>query len=50
VATRTGEYWVRSKPGHMGKQARNDEAAVRLWDASEQILADAGFPLVQKQI
>jgi hypothetical protein len=29
----------------MGKQARNDEAAVRLWDDSEQILAAAGFPL-----
>jgi NAD(P)-dependent dehydrogenase (short-subunit alcohol dehydrogenase family) len=45
VATRTGEYWVRSKRGHMGKQARNDEAAARLWDDSEQILAAAGFPL-----
>jgi NAD(P)-dependent dehydrogenase (short-subunit alcohol dehydrogenase family) len=45
VATRTGEYWVRSKRGHMGKQARNDEAATRLWDDSEQILAAAGFPL-----
>ena len=45
VATRTGEYWVRSKRGHMGKQARNDEAATRLWDDSEQILVAAGFPL-----
>jgi NAD(P)-dependent dehydrogenase (short-subunit alcohol dehydrogenase family) len=45
VATRTGEYWVRSKPGHMGKQGRNDVAAVRLWDASDQILAAAGFPV-----
>ena len=45
VATRTGEYRVRSKRGHMGKQARNDEAAARLWDDSEQILAAAGFPL-----
>ena len=27
VATRTGEYWVRSKPGHMGRHARDDAAA-----------------------
>ena len=27
VAGRTGEYWVRSKPGHMSRQARSDEAA-----------------------
>jgi NAD(P)-dependent dehydrogenase (short-subunit alcohol dehydrogenase family) len=45
VATRTGEYWVRSKPGRMGKHARDDAAAVQLWETSEQILATAGFPL-----
>ncbi len=45
VASRTGEYWVRSKPGHMGKRARDDAAALRLWDDSEQILATAGFPV-----
>ncbi len=45
VATRTGEYWVRSKPGHMGKHARDDAAALRLWDESEQILATVGFPV-----
>jgi NAD(P)-dependent dehydrogenase (short-subunit alcohol dehydrogenase family) len=45
VATRSGEYWVRSKPGHMGKHAKDDAAALRLWDESEQILATAGFPL-----
>jgi NAD(P)-dependent dehydrogenase (short-subunit alcohol dehydrogenase family) len=45
IATRTGEYWVRSKRGHMGRHARNDEAAAQLWDASEQILATAGFAL-----
>ena len=27
VADKTGMYWVRSKPGHMSRQARNDEAA-----------------------
>ena len=35
VAGRTGEYWVRSKRGHMSRQARNDEAAAQLWDESE---------------
>jgi len=43
VATRTGMYWVRSKPGHMSRQARNDEAAHRLWDESERLLASTGF-------
>jgi NAD(P)-dependent dehydrogenase (short-subunit alcohol dehydrogenase family) len=45
VAMRTGEYWVRSKPGHVGKKARNDEAARRLWDESERVLAAVGYPL-----
>jgi NAD(P)-dependent dehydrogenase (short-subunit alcohol dehydrogenase family) len=45
IATRTGEYWVRSKRGHMGRNARNDEAAVQLWDETERLLAAAGFPL-----
>ena len=44
VATRTGEYWVRSKPGHMGKHAKDDDAARQLWETSERILATAGFP------
>jgi NAD(P)-dependent dehydrogenase (short-subunit alcohol dehydrogenase family) len=43
VATRTGEYWVRSKPGHMGKHARDDAAAQRLWDESERLLASVGY-------
>jgi len=43
VAGRTGEYWVRSKPGHMSRQARNDEAAARLWDESDRLLTMAGF-------
>jgi hypothetical protein len=29
----------------MGKKARNDEAARRLWADSEQLVAAAGFPL-----
>jgi retinol dehydrogenase-14 len=45
VAGKTGMYWVRSKPGHMSRQARNDEAAARLWDESERLLASAGFAI-----
>ena len=45
VAGKTGMYWVRSKPGHMSRQARDDEAAVRLWDESERLLASTGFAL-----
>ena len=41
--TKTGMYWVRSKPGHMSRQARDDEAAARLWDESERLLASTGF-------
>ena len=45
VAAKTGGYWVRSKPGHMSRQARDDEAAARLWDESERLLVSAGFAL-----
>ena len=45
VAGKTGMYWVRSKPGHMSRQARDDEAAGRLWDESERLLASTGFPV-----
>jgi NAD(P)-dependent dehydrogenase (short-subunit alcohol dehydrogenase family) len=43
VAAKTGMYWVRSKPGHMSRQARNDEASARLWRESERLLAAAGY-------
>jgi NAD(P)-dependent dehydrogenase (short-subunit alcohol dehydrogenase family) len=43
VADKTGMYWVRSKPGHMSRHARDDAAAERLWDESERLLASAGF-------
>jgi NAD(P)-dependent dehydrogenase (short-subunit alcohol dehydrogenase family) len=43
VDGKTGMYWVRSKPGHMSRQARDDAAAARLWDESEQLLASAGY-------
>ena len=45
VAGKTGMYWVRSKPGHMSRQARSDEAAARLWDESERLLASTGFAI-----
>ena len=45
VETKTGMYWVRSKPGHMSRQARNDEEAARLWDESERLLASTGFAI-----
>ena len=38
-------YWVRCKPGHMSRQARDDEAAARLWDESEKLLASVGFAI-----
>ena len=43
VASRTGLYWVRSKPGHMSRRARDDAAAARLWTESEALLSSAGF-------
>jgi retinol dehydrogenase 12 len=45
VASSTGEYWVRRRPGHMSKQARNDEQVEQLWDESEKLIASAGFAL-----
>lgn len=45
VAAKTGMYWVRSKPGHMSRHARDDEAAARLWDESEKLLASVGFAI-----
>ncbi len=43
VAGKTGMYWVRSKPGHMSRQAHDDAAAAGLWDDSEKLCASAGF-------
>jgi NAD(P)-dependent dehydrogenase (short-subunit alcohol dehydrogenase family) len=43
VEGRTGEYWARSRPGHVSYQARSARAAARLWDLSEDLLAQAGF-------
>ena len=43
VAGQSGGYWVRRRPGHMSRQARSDDSAARLWQLSEDLLADAGF-------
>ena len=43
VADRSGMYWVRRKPGHMSRRALDGDAAARLWDESERLLASAGF-------
>jgi NAD(P)-dependent dehydrogenase (short-subunit alcohol dehydrogenase family) len=43
VTTKTGLYWVRCKPGHMSRRARDDAAASRLWEESERLVAQAGF-------
>ena len=45
LGDRSGGYWVRCRPGHASRQARSDAAAARLWEVSEQLLADAGFPV-----
>jgi NAD(P)-dependent dehydrogenase (short-subunit alcohol dehydrogenase family) len=45
VTGKTGMYWVRSKPGHMSRRARNDDAASRLWTESADLLSSAGFAL-----
>ncbi len=45
VEGKTGGYYVRSKPGHMSRPARDDAAAERLWEESERLLAGVGFAL-----
>ena len=44
IGERSGGYWVRCRPGHASRQARSDAAAARLWEVSEELLADAGYP------
>jgi NAD(P)-dependent dehydrogenase (short-subunit alcohol dehydrogenase family) len=43
VEGKTGQYWVRRRPGHMSAHARDDEQAKRLWSESEKLLDSAGF-------
>ena len=40
VADVSGEYFVRSRPGRLSRVARDQEAAVRLWEASEKLVAE----------
>jgi len=43
LEARTGGYWVRRRPGHMSRAARDDTSAERLWDESERLVKSAGF-------
>jgi NAD(P)-dependent dehydrogenase (short-subunit alcohol dehydrogenase family) len=45
VAATTGQYWVRSKPGHMSRSARDDGTAARLWNESEKLITSAGYAI-----
>jgi NAD(P)-dependent dehydrogenase (short-subunit alcohol dehydrogenase family) len=36
---KTGGYWVRGRPGHMSRAARDDASVERLWRESERLLA-----------
>lgn len=42
VDGKTGGYYVRRKPGRPSKHAQDDDAARRLWDVSEKLLASVG--------
>jgi NAD(P)-dependent dehydrogenase (short-subunit alcohol dehydrogenase family) len=43
LASVTGGYFVRSRPGRPAPWATDDDAARRLWDESRRLLSDAGF-------
>jgi len=45
VEGKTGGYWVRRRPGHMSRAARDQGSAERLWEESERLLKSAGFEL-----
>jgi NAD(P)-dependent dehydrogenase (short-subunit alcohol dehydrogenase family) len=45
VEGKTGGYWVRRRPGHMSRAARDQGSAERLWEESERLLKSAGFDL-----
>jgi NAD(P)-dependent dehydrogenase (short-subunit alcohol dehydrogenase family) len=47
VEGKSGIYWVRSRPGHMSRPARDEDQGRRLWAESEQLLASVGFTLAQ---
>jgi retinol dehydrogenase-14 len=43
VEGKTGQYWVRRRPGRMSPKAKDDAVATRLWDVSEKLLDSVGF-------
>jgi NAD(P)-dependent dehydrogenase (short-subunit alcohol dehydrogenase family) len=45
LAGQTGMYWARGRRGHMSRAAKDDDAAARLWDVSEQLIEGVGFGL-----
>lgn len=49
VEGKSGIYWVRSRPGHMSRSARDEDQGRRLWTESEQLLASAGFTMTSKR-
>jgi NAD(P)-dependent dehydrogenase (short-subunit alcohol dehydrogenase family) len=42
---RNGGYWARSKPREPSKAARDDAAAARLWEVSEELVTATGVAL-----
>jgi hypothetical protein len=40
LADVSGEYFVRCRPGRATRVAKDQEAAVRLWEASEKLVAE----------
>ncbi len=41
----SGTYWVRKRPGTVGRRARSTVHAEHLWQLSERLLAQAGYPV-----
>ncbi|MFI5040869.1 MAG: SDR family oxidoreductase [Acidimicrobiales bacterium] len=45
VVTSNGRYWSHAKPARSSRAARDDDAARRLWDVSEQLVTRVGMVL-----
>lgn len=41
----SGGYWVRRRPGHLSRAARDHDAPERLWQESARLVASAGYPV-----
>lgn len=41
----SGTYWVRKRPGTLSRWARSTAHAEHLWDLSERLLAQVGYPV-----